>query len=364
MDNKFKLNHFWQRQSKKRKAWIVSGGATVALVLVGGVLPQSGDASTDLGAVASTVEIDDDAPVTTARKVAERAEPSPTTVTTVPKPSVTTVPPAKKVVTRTETSIRPAPAPSAPATTAPPAVPEVAAETAAALTVSRVVDGDTVEMSDGSTIRLIGIDTPEQGQCGYAEAAAHLELVLVFQAVTLTPGARDDVDKYGRLLRYLDLGNGTDANLAMIESGHTIARYDSRDGYGRHARQDAYVAADATNRNPVCATRTASTPTAKPAPAKPGTGTAPHRLLPLHRLLLLHQHLHLRQHLHPHRRTSPRAVPTSIAQTSGARCGSAAPTITASTQTVTAGVASRTADRDVAACRDARTIPPGDLTTS
>ena len=84
--------------------------------------------------------------------------------------------------------------------------------TVAATLVARVVDGDTVEMSTGATIRLIGIDTPEVGQCGYAPAAQRLRTLVEGQGVTLTPGARDDVDRYGRLLRYLDVA-GTDAGL-------------------------------------------------------------------------------------------------------------------------------------------------------
>jgi Excalibur calcium-binding domain len=52
------------------------------------------------------------------------------------------------------------------------------------------------------------------------------------------------VELYDRLLRYLDLGNGVDANLAMIVSGQAVARFDSRDGYGRHEREDAYIGAD------------------------------------------------------------------------------------------------------------------------
>jgi hypothetical protein len=131
------------------------------------------------------------------------------------------------------------------------------------MSVSRVVDGDTVEMSDGSTIRLIGIDAPEEGDCGFTEARDTLGLILYGQTVTLTPGAVHDADSYGRLLRYLDLGNGVDANLAMIESGQAISRYDSRDGYGRHVREDHYVAAD-TSSPPSC-------PSASPAPAAPPT---------------------------------------------------------------------------------------------
>ena len=100
--------------------------------------------------------------------------------------------------------------------------------------VTRVVDGDTVEVSTGAKIRLIGIDTPEVGQCGYAPAAQRLQSLVAGKGVTLTPGARDDVDKYGRLLRYLDVA-GTDAGYTLVQEGLAIARYDSRDGYGRHA---------------------------------------------------------------------------------------------------------------------------------
>ena len=108
---------------------------------------------------------------------------------------------------------------------------------------AEVVDGDTITMSDGSTVRLIGIDTPERGQCGFDEASAVLAQLITGQSITLVPGARDDVDRYGRLLRYVEV-NGVDADLKMIESGWAIARYDGRDGYGTHPRQDAYVQAD------------------------------------------------------------------------------------------------------------------------
>ena len=118
--------------------------------------------------------------------------------------------------------------------------------------VSRVVDGDTVEMSTGQTIRIIGVDTPEAGQPCYAEAAVALRAVVQGQPVSLTPGARDDVDRYGRLLRYLDTAGGVDAGLQMINQGWAIARFDSRDGYGRHAREASYVAADAASLAQAC----------------------------------------------------------------------------------------------------------------
>ena len=138
------------------------------------------------------------------------------------------------------------------ATTAPTTL--VAPTVAAAIPLTAtVVDGDTITMSDGTTVRLIGIDTPERGQCGYEDSSATIAQLIGGQYVTLVPGARDDIDRYGRLLRYVEV-NGVDVDLAMIESGHAIARYDGRDGYGVHPRQDEYVHADAlTSSTNLCA---------------------------------------------------------------------------------------------------------------
>ena len=109
--------------------------------------------------------------------------------------------------------------------------------------VTGVVDGDTIDVSGGQRVRLIGIDTPEIGDCGYGLAGAELRRLVGGRSVVLVPGARDDRDRYGRLLRYVEV-DGVDANLALIRAGVAIARYDSRDGYGRHARETEYVAAD------------------------------------------------------------------------------------------------------------------------
>jgi endonuclease YncB( thermonuclease family) len=111
--------------------------------------------------------------------------------------------------------------------------------------VVRVIDGDTVELADGNRVRLIGIDTPERDQCGYMEASSLLRSLVQDRSVRLVSGARTDTDRYGRLLRYLEM-DGKDINLEMLLSGRAIARYDSRDGYGYHPREDVYVLADST----------------------------------------------------------------------------------------------------------------------
>ncbi|KRA31233.1 MULTISPECIES: thermonuclease family protein [unclassified Nocardioides] len=116
--------------------------------------------------------------------------------------------------------------------------------------VTHVVDGDTVDLSNGETVRLVGIDTPERGECGYDEARAALVDLVEDERITL--GASDeDRDRYDRLLRYVDVGR-VDAGLQLIKQGLAIARYDSRDGYGRHPREDRYIKADKASRQSAC----------------------------------------------------------------------------------------------------------------
>lgn len=118
------------------------------------------------------------------------------------------------------------------------------------LVVTHVVDGDTVDLDNGETVRLVGIDTPERGECGYDEARDALVDLVDGKRITL--GASDeDRDRYDRLLRYVDVGK-VDAGLQLIKQGLAIARYDSRDGYGRHPREDHYVKADRANPPSVC----------------------------------------------------------------------------------------------------------------
>jgi endonuclease YncB( thermonuclease family) len=109
--------------------------------------------------------------------------------------------------------------------------------------VTNVVDGDTIDVGGIGRIRVIGIDTPERGACGYDSATYAMSVLVLGKEVALVPGAFEDSDRYGRLLRYVDVGD-VDAGLSLIEDGWAIARYDSRDGYGRHPREDAYVSAD------------------------------------------------------------------------------------------------------------------------
>lgn len=69
------------------------------------------------------------------------------------------------------------------------------------LYVSRIIDGDTFELSDGQTVRLIGVDTPETDMPFYNEAVAFAESLLFGKQITIELD-KEGMDKYGRLLIY------------------------------------------------------------------------------------------------------------------------------------------------------------------
>ena len=200
---------------------------------------------------------------------AETASTAPTVVATTRAPS-TSPPPASS---SSATSASGHTTSHATTTSAPP--PPTTTTAADRLTAARVIDGDTIVTSAGDTIRLAGIDTPERGQCGYSEATANLRRTLAGNTLTLTKAGLSDRDKYGRLIRYVDVGE-QDAGMGQIMGGFARARYDSRDGYGRHPRQDDYVAADAATPS-ICAASTtqgAESTATKTAAAPAASATA------------------------------------------------------------------------------------------
>ncbi len=109
-----------------------------------------------------------------------------------------------------------------PAALAPAAVPEVPD---GFVLVKTATDGDTIELADGTRVRYIGVDTPETVhpskpvQCFGKEASAFNRALVEGKPVRLV---RDisDTDKYGRLLRYVYLGDGTFVNLALVAGGY------------------------------------------------------------------------------------------------------------------------------------------------
>ena len=196
----------------------------------------------------------------------ETASTAPTVVATTRAPSTSPPPGSSSSATSASSHTTS----HATTTSAPP--PPTTTTAADRLTTARVIDGDTIVTSTGDTIRLAGIDTPERGQCGYSEATANLHRTLAGNTLTLTKAGLTDRDKYGRLIRYVDVGE-QDAGMGQIMGGFARARYDSRDGYGRHPRQDDYVAADAAAPS-ICAA-SSTTQAAESTAAASKTAAAP-----------------------------------------------------------------------------------------
>jgi micrococcal nuclease len=114
--------------------------------------------------------------------------------------------------------------PAAPAAPAVPAAP--APVVPAALTVTHVADGDTVTLSDGRKVRILGIDAPESVkpnapvECYGYEASAFARTTLLGKSVTVTGDpSQDTTDRYGRTLAYLTLPDGRDYSVMAAEAG-------------------------------------------------------------------------------------------------------------------------------------------------
>lgn len=91
------------------------------------------------------------------------------------------------------------------------------------VTLVRVIDGDTVVVdidlgmrmwAKGVPVRLAGINTPERGQPGYADATAKLRELTAGKSIALHS---HEWDKYGRIVGTL-FADGVHVNQAMLAS--------------------------------------------------------------------------------------------------------------------------------------------------
>ncbi len=97
------------------------------------------------------------------------------------------------------------------------------AEENTSVAVSRVIDGDTIEIEGGAVVRYIGVDAPElhdvrpQGECFGREAKDANKALVEGQLVRLEKDV-SDADRYGRLLRYVYVG-GSMVNEKLVQTG-------------------------------------------------------------------------------------------------------------------------------------------------
>lgn len=83
---------------------------------------------------------------------------------------------------------------------------------------SRVIDGDTFVLQDGSRVRLIGMDTPEKGEYYFEEAKMALNSMIMGKCMVLTKDV-SETDIYNRLLRYVYV-DGIFVNEYLVEQGY------------------------------------------------------------------------------------------------------------------------------------------------
>jgi micrococcal nuclease len=93
--------------------------------------------------------------------------------------------------------------------------------------VTKVIDGDTVEIQDGQRARLLGINTPEKGQPYYQEATDRLKELVLKKKVFLEMD-KSDKDKYDRLLRHIYVDN-ENVGLVLLREGYANIYFVSPD---------------------------------------------------------------------------------------------------------------------------------------
>ena len=101
--------------------------------------------------------------------------------------------------------------------------------------VTRVVDGDTIELDDGRKIRLLLVDTPEttngHNDC-YGTNAAQFTSDLVLNKTVQLDFDVECQDRYMRTLAYVTV-NGQEVNTLIVQRGYGCVLHISPDGDSR-----------------------------------------------------------------------------------------------------------------------------------
>lgn len=91
---------------------------------------------------------------------------------------------------------------------------------------TEIVDGDTLYVSGPLgelEVRIIGVNTPESGECFSEEATDALRELVAGNDLALVVD-RSDIDQYGRALRFVETTGGVDVGAELVANGFAIAR--------------------------------------------------------------------------------------------------------------------------------------------
>jgi micrococcal nuclease len=143
----------------------------------------------------------------------------------------------------------------------------------AAVQAVRISDGDTLTTSTGEKVRFLQIDTPEISPAECYGAEAHKALISLIGKSTITlesDSASDDIDQFGRSLRYVMVGK-VNLNLKLVEIG-AATPYFYQGEKGKYAKQLLKAALNAKAKKiglwKMC-------PSTKLDPSKPATTGSP-----------------------------------------------------------------------------------------
>lgn len=99
--------------------------------------------------------------------------------------------------------------------------------------VTRIIDGDTIEIDGTTTVRYIGINAPEKysnitkAECWNVQSTKNNSDLVLGKDIRLEKDV-SETDKYGRLLRYVYIG-GMFINEELVKSGSARAKAYSPD---------------------------------------------------------------------------------------------------------------------------------------
>ena len=84
--------------------------------------------------------------------------------------------------------------------------------------VKRVIDGDTVELQNGLILRYVGITAPETGENFYKESTGENRKLVEDKKIRLEYDNYKS-DKFGRILAYPILPDGTNVSIELVKKG-------------------------------------------------------------------------------------------------------------------------------------------------
>ena len=108
-------------------------------------------------------------------------------------------------------------------------------------TVARVIDGDTIELASGETIRYIGIDTPESTRgaddCYGEESSDRNKELVEGRKVDITYDL-ECTDRFDRLLGYIAI-DGNEINRQLVAEGFACTLFIPPNGAERQGEYQA-----------------------------------------------------------------------------------------------------------------------------